>query len=70
MLRHNPGGGLEEAAIQKVVARSREMFKVQRKVELNEIFDLSMAKEADAEMVTLGEETKEDRESGNRKGLS
>jgi ABC-type nitrate/sulfonate/bicarbonate transport system substrate-binding protein len=50
MLRHNPGGGLEEAAMRKVVERSREMLKVQRKVELNEIFDLSMAKEADAEL--------------------
>ena len=46
MLRHNPGGGLEEAAMRKVVERSREMLKVERKVELSEIFDLSMAKEA------------------------
>jgi hypothetical protein len=44
MLRHNPGGGLENAAMRKVVERSREMLKVQRKVELSEIFDLSMAK--------------------------
>jgi ABC-type nitrate/sulfonate/bicarbonate transport system substrate-binding protein len=50
MLRHNPGGGLEEAAMRKVVERSREMLKVQRKVELVEIFDPSMAKEAEAEL--------------------
>jgi NitT/TauT family transport system substrate-binding protein len=50
MLRHNPGGGLEEAGMRKVVERSREMLKVQRKVELVEIFDLSMAKEAEAEL--------------------
>ena len=50
MLRHNPGGGLEDAAMRKVVERSREMLKVQRKVELSEIFDLSMAKEAEAEL--------------------
>jgi sulfonate transport system substrate-binding protein len=50
MLRHNPGGGLEEAAMRKVVERSREMLKVQRRVELSEIFDLSMAKEAEAEL--------------------
>jgi NitT/TauT family transport system substrate-binding protein len=50
MLRHNPGGGLEEAAMRKVVERSRETLKVQRKVELVEIFDLSMAKEAEAEL--------------------
>ena len=50
MLRHNPGGGLEGAAMRKVVERSREMLKVERKVELNEIFDLSMAKETEAEL--------------------
>jgi hypothetical protein len=50
MLRHNPGGGLEEAAMRKVVERSREMLKVERKVELNEIFDLSMAKETEGEL--------------------
>jgi ABC-type nitrate/sulfonate/bicarbonate transport system substrate-binding protein len=50
MLRHNPGGGLEEAAMRKVVERSREMLKVQRKVEVNEVFDLSMANEAAAEL--------------------
>jgi ABC-type nitrate/sulfonate/bicarbonate transport system substrate-binding protein len=50
MRRHNPGGGLEEAAMRKVVERSREMLKVQRKVEPGEIFDLSMAKEVEAEL--------------------
>ena len=50
MLRHNPGGGLEEAAMKKVVERSRAMLKVQRKVDLNEIFDLSLAKEAAGEL--------------------
>jgi ABC-type nitrate/sulfonate/bicarbonate transport system substrate-binding protein len=50
MLRHNPGGGLEESAMRKVVERSREMLKAQRKVELNEIFDLSMVKEAEGEL--------------------
>lgn len=50
MLRHNPGGGLDEASMRKVIERAREMFKVQNKVELNEIFDLSMAREAEAEL--------------------
>jgi ABC-type nitrate/sulfonate/bicarbonate transport system substrate-binding protein len=50
MLRHNPGGGLEEAAMRKVVERSREMLKVQNKVELKEIFDLSIAGEVAAEL--------------------
>jgi ABC-type nitrate/sulfonate/bicarbonate transport system substrate-binding protein len=50
MLRYNPGGGLEEAAMRKVVERSREMLKVQNKVELNEIFELSIAREIEAEL--------------------
>ena len=36
--------------MRKVVERSQEMSKVHRKVELNEIFDLSFAKEAEAEV--------------------
>ena len=50
MLRQNPGGGMDEAAQRKVVERAREMFKVQHKVELSEIFDLSIAREVDAEL--------------------
>jgi hypothetical protein len=50
MLRHNPGGGLEEAAMRKVVERSREMLKVPNKVELNEIFDLSIVRDVEAEL--------------------
>jgi hypothetical protein len=50
MLRHNPGGGLEEAAMRKVVERAREMLKVQNKVELSEIFDLSIVREVEEEL--------------------
>jgi ABC-type nitrate/sulfonate/bicarbonate transport system substrate-binding protein len=50
MLRQNPGGGMDEAAQRKVVERARDMFKVQHKVELSEIFDLSIAREVDAEL--------------------
>ena len=50
MLRQNPGGGMDEAAQRKVVERAREMFKVQNKVEFSEIFDLSFAREIDAEL--------------------
>jgi ABC-type nitrate/sulfonate/bicarbonate transport system substrate-binding protein len=50
MLRQNPGGGLEEAAMRRVVERAREMLKVPRNVELSEIFDLSMAREVEAEL--------------------
>ena len=50
MLRQNPGGGLDEAAQRKVVERARAMFKVQNKVELSDIFDLSIIKEVEAEL--------------------
>jgi ABC-type nitrate/sulfonate/bicarbonate transport system substrate-binding protein len=54
MLRHNPGGGLDEAAMRKVVERAREMLKVQRSVELNEIFDLSIVREVEGELKKTG----------------
>jgi hypothetical protein len=50
MLRQNPGGGMDEAAQRKVVERARAMFKVQHKVELSEIFDLSLAREVEADL--------------------
>lgn len=50
MLRHNPGGGLEEPGMKRVLERANEMLKVQRTIELNEIFDLSMAKEVETEL--------------------
>jgi hypothetical protein len=36
--------------MRKVVERSREMLKVQNKVELSEIFDLSIVREVEAEL--------------------
>jgi ABC-type nitrate/sulfonate/bicarbonate transport system substrate-binding protein len=50
MLRPNPGGGLEEAAMRKVVERAREMLKVENKVDLQEIFDLRIVREVEAEL--------------------
>jgi ABC-type nitrate/sulfonate/bicarbonate transport system substrate-binding protein len=50
MLRHNPGGQLEEPSMKRVVERAREMLKVQRNVELNEVFDLSLARDAEADL--------------------
>jgi ABC-type nitrate/sulfonate/bicarbonate transport system substrate-binding protein len=50
MQRHNPGGGLDEAAMRKVIERAREMLKVQNKVEPSEIFDLSLARDVEAEL--------------------
>lgn len=50
MLRHNPGGGLEEASMKRVVERAREMLKVQKNVDPREVFDLSLAKEVETEI--------------------
>ena len=50
MQRHNPGGQLEEPSMKRVVERAKEMLKVQRNVELNEVFDLSLAREAEADL--------------------
>ena len=50
MSRYNPGGGLEEASMRRVIERSKEMSKVHGNVELNEIFNLSLAKEAETEV--------------------
>jgi ABC-type nitrate/sulfonate/bicarbonate transport system substrate-binding protein len=50
MLRHNPGGQLEEPSMKRVIERAKEMLKVQRTVEINEVFDLSLAREAEADL--------------------
>ncbi|MGE5820017.1 MAG: ABC transporter substrate-binding protein [Deltaproteobacteria bacterium] len=50
MQRHNPGGQLEEPSMKRVTERAKEMLKVQRNVEPGELFDLSLAREADADL--------------------
>ena len=50
MLRHNPGGQLEEASMKRVIERAKEMLKVQRNVGPGELFDLSIAREAEADL--------------------
>jgi len=50
MSRHNPSGGLEEPSMRRVVERARGMLKVQRNVELGDVFDLTIANEAEAEL--------------------
>lgn len=50
MSRHNPTGSLEEANMRKVTERARDMLKVQRAVDINEVFDLSLAREVEAEL--------------------
>ncbi len=50
MQRHNPGGQLEEPSMKRVTERAREMLKVQRNVAPSEVFDLSIAREAEADL--------------------
>ena len=46
MRRYNPGGGFESKDMRKVIDRAREARKMDRKVEIPDVFDLSLAVEA------------------------
>ena len=48
--RYNPGGGFEPGNLRKVIERVRETRKMERKVEIPEVFDLSIAAEVEAEL--------------------
>lgn len=54
MRRYNPGGGFEPANMRKVIDRAREARKMERKVEIPDVFDLSMAAELDASLKKQG----------------
>jgi ABC-type nitrate/sulfonate/bicarbonate transport system substrate-binding protein len=54
MRRYNPGGGFEQANMRKVIDRVRETRKLERKVEISEVFDLSMAADVEAELKKAG----------------
>lgn len=54
MRRYNPGGQFEQSNMRKVIERVRETRKMDRKVEIQEVFDLSMAAEADAALKKAG----------------
>jgi NitT/TauT family transport system substrate-binding protein len=54
MRRYNPGGGFEPSNIKKVIDRARETRKMERKVEIQDVFDLSMAAELDAGLKKTG----------------
>jgi NitT/TauT family transport system substrate-binding protein len=54
MRRYNPGGGFEQASMRKVIERAREARKMERKVEIQEVFDLSMAAEEEASLKKSG----------------
>ena len=52
--RYNPGGGFEPGNMRKVIERVRETRKMERKVEIPEAFDLSLAAEVEAELKKAG----------------
>jgi NitT/TauT family transport system substrate-binding protein len=54
MRRYNPGGGFEPSNIKKVIDRTRETRKMERKVEIQDVFDLSMAAELDVGLKKTG----------------
>lgn len=54
MRRYNPGGGFEQSKMRKVIDRAREARKMERKVEIQDVFDLSMAGQVDAELKKSG----------------
>jgi NitT/TauT family transport system substrate-binding protein len=54
MRRYNPGGGFEQNYMRKVVDRAREARKMERKVEIQDVFDLSMAADVAAELKKTG----------------
>lgn len=54
MRRYNPGGGFEQANMRKVIDRVRESRKMERKVEISDVFDLSMAADVEAELKKAG----------------
>ena len=50
MRRYNPGGGFEPGHMRKVIERVRETRKMERRAEIPEVFDLSIAAEVEAEI--------------------
>ena len=54
MRRYNPGGGFELGSMKKVIDRARETRKLDRKVEVQDVFDLSMAAEVEANLKKSG----------------
>jgi NitT/TauT family transport system substrate-binding protein len=54
MRRYNPGGAFEQNNMRKVIDRARETRKMERKVEIPEVFELGMAAEVEAELKKAG----------------
>lgn len=54
MRRYNPGGQFEQSSMKKVIERAREARKIDRKVEIQDAFDLSMAAKLYADLKKSG----------------
>jgi NitT/TauT family transport system substrate-binding protein len=54
MRRYNPGGGFERGHMRKVIERARGARKMERQVEIQDAFDLTMAAELEAELKKAG----------------
>ena len=52
--RYNPGGGFEQSGMHKVIDRVHETRKMEKRVEIPEVFDLSLAAEVEAELKKAG----------------
>ena len=52
--RYNPGGGFEQSGMRKVIDRVRETRKMEKKVEIPDVFDLSLALDVEAELKKAG----------------
>jgi len=54
MRRYNPGGGFEQSGMRGIIERARETRKIDRKVDIQNVFDLSMAAEVEASLKKSG----------------
>lgn len=52
--RYNPGGGFEQTNMRKVIDRARDTRKMERRVEIPEVFDLTLAADVDMELKKTG----------------
>ena len=52
--RYNSGGGFEQNGMRKVIDRVRETRKMEKKVEIPDVFDLSLASDVEAELKKAG----------------
>ncbi len=54
MRRYNPGGGFEQSGMRRIIERARETRKIDHKVDIQSVFDLSMAAAVEADLKKSG----------------